>query len=105
MSVLAEEPLHGYLIAQRLKKLAFFQDALPDYGGIYRTLNGMEEQRLVKAKWDTGEAGPAKRRYELTAQGRSCMARWLQTLKGYRRAVDELTASLEEGLSKKTGAR
>jgi DNA-binding PadR family transcriptional regulator len=105
MSVLAGEPLHGYLIAQRLRKLALFQESPPDYAGIYRVLNSMEEQGFVKGEWDTAEAGPAKRCYALTSQGRSCMAKWLKTLKGYRRAIDDLTAVLESRVSKRKATR
>lgn len=99
MSVLAEEALHGYLIAQRLKKLTIFEDASPDFAGIYRTLNAMEEQGLVRASWDTPESGPAKRSYELTRSGKACMKKWLQTLTRYGQAIDELTGVLRERLA------
>jgi len=105
MSVLAGEPLHGYLIAQRLRKLSLFKDSPPDYAGIYRFLNSMEEQGLVKSEWDTADAGPAKRRYGLTRKGRSCMARWLATLTDYRQAIDDLVGQLGRQLAKKRPSR
>lgn len=105
MSVLAEEPLHGYLIAQRLRKLALFEDSQPDYAGIYRLLNSMEERGLVKSEWDTADAGPAKRRYGLTRSGRSCMGRWLATLTDYRQAVDDLVTEISRHLAKRKTSR
>jgi ATP-dependent Clp protease ATP-binding subunit ClpA len=54
-----------------------------------------EEQGLVRATWDTPEAGPAKRSYQLTRQGRACMAKWLGTLKRYRQSIDELVSVLD----------
>ena len=100
MSILAREPLHGYLIAQRLRKLTLFRDSSPDYAGIYRLLNVMEKNGLVQGEWGTAEAGPAKRRYTLTSGGGACMAMWLKTLKRYRRAIDDLTAALEGRVAK-----
>jgi len=94
MSVLAQEPLHGYLIAQRLRTLAIFEGTTPDYAGVYRTLNAMQEQGLVRASWDTPESGPAKRCYQLTRAGKACMAQWLETLQRYERAIHELTEVL-----------
>ena len=105
MSVLADEPLHGYLIAQRLRKLSLFKDSPPDYAGIYRFLNSMEERGLVKSEWDTADAGPAKRRYGLTRNGRSCMVRWLATLTDYRQAVDDLVAEISRHLAKRKSSR
>jgi len=105
MSVLASEPLHGYLIAQRLRKLTMFEKSPPDYTGIYRLLNTMEAQGLVKGEWDTGEAGPAKRRYAITSRGRACMATWLKTLREYRRAIDDLTTVLESRVVKRKRMR
>ena len=69
MAVLAEAPLHGYRIAQRLEEMAMFKNQPPDHGGIYRLLKSMEDDGFVVAAWDLTESGPAKRRYELTADG------------------------------------
>ncbi len=101
MSVLAGEPVHGYLIAQRLRKLVMFRDSPPDYAGIYRVLSALEEQDLVKGEWDTAEAGPAKRRYTLTCRGRACMDTWLKTLQEYRQAIDDLATVMESRISKR----
>jgi DNA-binding PadR family transcriptional regulator len=90
MGVLAETPLHGYRIAQRLEGMAMFKDQPPDHGGIYRLLKAMEEDGLVVSTWDLSESGPAKRRYELTAEGRACLARWVRTLESYAQAVVEV---------------
>lgn len=87
MAVLAEAPLHGYRIAQRLEEMAMFRDQPPDHGGIYRLLKAMQDEGFVSSTWDLSESGPAKRRYELTAEGRACLARWVRTLEGYAQAV------------------
>ena len=96
MSVLADEPLHGYLVAQRLQQLAMFEDEQPDFAGLYRVLGGMERQGLLRARWDTAESGPPKRCYELTNPGRQCLAQWLITLRQYRHDIDNLVQHLEK---------
>ena len=93
MAVLAEGPLHGYLVAQRLRSLAMFADQPADHAGLYRLLRAMEAKGLVTAAWDVSRAGPAKRRYALSAAGRACLARWIDTLATYQAAVAELLAA------------
>lgn len=105
MAILAKEPLHGYLIAQRLRKLSMYRDCRPDFAGLYRALNGMEEQGLLRAEWDTAEAGPARRRYELTRTGRDCLATWARTLKAYRRDIDDLIRAIQPRAPRRKAAQ
>jgi DNA-binding PadR family transcriptional regulator len=90
MAVLANGPLHGYRIAQRLKTLSLFAEGEPDHAGIYRALKTMEEEGYVSSKWDLGESGPARRRYALTRTGKQCLATWLKTIREYRDAIVDL---------------
>ena len=96
MAVLAQEPIHGYRIAQRLEQLRMFEDHPPDHTGIYRLLKTLEEGGFVVASWDLPDSGPAKRRYRLTEQGLACLARWIQTLEEYEQAIAELLATLRQ---------
>lgn len=95
LAALARRPVHGYRIAQRLKGLSMFADAEPDHAGLYRALKTMEEERLVSAKWDLGDSGPARRQYQLTPAGRQCLAKWLGTLREYRCAIADLLTFAE----------
>jgi DNA-binding PadR family transcriptional regulator len=95
MGILAEQPLHGYLIVQRLTRLAMFKANPPDPTGLYRLLRGMEDEKLVTATWDLADSGPAKRRFELTRSGRQCLTQWVETLKEYRRCIDDLLAAIK----------
>jgi PadR family transcriptional regulator, regulatory protein PadR len=90
MAILAEEPSHGYHIVHRLAELAIFRGQRPDPTGVYRLLKSMEDDGSVVATWDLAEAGPAKRRYELTPRGRACLARWITTLAEYQEAIEGL---------------
>ena len=90
MTILAGEPVHGYLLAQRLERMALFRDPSPDPTGIYRLLKTMEKEGLVVSHWDLAESGPARRQYGLTARGKACLHRWIETLQDYRNAIGEL---------------
>ena len=94
MAVLRDEPVHGYLVAQRLGQMSAFRDQPPDSAGLYRLLKAMETEGLVVSSWDLADSGPARRRFELTADGRACLARWVRTLRDYRAAIDELLAAV-----------
>lgn len=92
----AGEPLHGYVILQRLRGMAMFRDQGPDATGLYRLLHTMEQDGLVSAAWDVSARGPAKRRYALTADGRACLGRWVGTLRTYQAAIGDLLATAAE---------
>lgn len=89
---LAEEPLHGYRLAERIGEMPMFRGARPDASGIYRFLRSMESKGLVVATWDLSESGPAKKSYQITESGQACLRQWIETLQGYR---DGITALLK----------
>jgi DNA-binding PadR family transcriptional regulator len=107
MAVLAEGPLHGYRVAQRLRGMAMFADQPADRAGLYRLLRSLEKRHLVTSTWDVSTAGPAKRCYELSAAGRECLAHWVDTLRTYHAAVSELlaVAQASRALRRRTGTR
>jgi PadR family transcriptional regulator PadR len=101
MAVLADEPLHGYVIVQRVTNMTMFRDHGPDITGVYRLLKGMEKKGFVTSSWELAASGPAKRRYKLTPAGRTCLARWITTLRTYRAAVSNLlNTAASRGLEK-----
>ena len=95
MAILAEEPLHGYLLAQRLGEMAMFREHGPDPTGLYRLLKSMEARGLVTSTWDLAERGPAKRRYRLTRSGRACVRKWSETLASYSEALAEVLSIIQ----------
>ncbi len=88
LAALAEEPLHGYAISQRIAREGAHLGAPPDHSGIYRLLRGMEKRGLVTSKLAESDAGPARREYALTPAGRACLARWVESLSRYRATID-----------------
>jgi len=91
--VLAEGPLHGYRVAEQISERLAIGDQKPDMSGIYRFLRVMEERGLVKSSWDLSHGGPARRCYQITPDGKRCLAQWIDTLERYRDGINLLLRS------------
>lgn len=98
--VLADEPMHGYRLVQRIGTLPGFAGAKPDASGVYRLLKAMQRRGLVRFTWGLSESGPARRLYQITPAGRDCLARWSTTLEAY---LETITALLKETQAAKAG--
>jgi transcriptional regulator len=70
LQVLAAGPLHGYAIAQRLRRLSREVVKVPQ-GTLYPALHRLENRTLLAAEWKTSETGRDAKYYRLTAKGRS----------------------------------
>ncbi len=53
---------------------------LPDPGTFYRVLRGMESEGSVVSSWETPSAGPARRVYTITDNGREQLDGWVLSL-------------------------
>lgn len=73
--LLAEEESHGYELLERIAALGLERT---DAGGMYRTLRAMEQEGLVRSRWEPSESGPARRSYALTDDG----VEWLHASAG-----------------------
>lgn len=90
LAVLTEGPIHGYRLAERINEMAGRARDEPDVSGIYRFLKKMQTAGLVTSSWEAGAKGHARRLYEITSAGRSCLAHWTTTLEAYREMVTAL---------------
>lgn len=84
--LLRERPTHGYELLEALPALT--GEARVDMGNLYRVLRALEEDGLVSSRWESGEPGPAKRTYELTAAGERLLDEWATALRRSRERVD-----------------
>ena len=82
--LLAEGTSHGYELLDQVGALGLTK---VDPGGLYRSLRAMDEEGLVRSSWEPSVAGPARRTYELTDEGRE----WLHVVAG---ALGEVARSL-----------
>ncbi len=80
LSVLADGAKYGYLIQQRLAD-ASRQRVNVQAGTLYPILHKLEDEKLVKARWEETTGRPRKW-YELTAKGQKrlahCATQWQQ---------------------------
>jgi transcriptional regulator len=69
LQVLAAEPLHGYAIAQRIRRLSREVVKVPQ-GTLYPALHRLENRKLLAAELKTSETGRNAKYYRLTSRGR-----------------------------------
>jgi len=73
--LLAQEPSHGYKLAERLST-EFGIAGLPPQT-VYRALQNMEDQGWIEPDWDMDSAqGPPRKVFEITDEGREALADW-----------------------------
>ena len=72
--------VHGYELLEGLKR--FGCDESPaDSSTVYRILRGLEAKGYVTSRWDTAGRGPARRLYQITAQGDEHLTCWVADLR------------------------
>ena len=71
LRILAEGPTYGYAISARLAQEGI---GTVKGGTLYPLLGRFERTGLVRVEWRTGETGPARKYYALTAAGRTELA-------------------------------
>jgi len=96
MAALAEEPLHGYALIEKLKASPLMKGNPPDPSGVYRLLKTLEEQGLVAHGRSPSKEGPDKRPYRLTASGKKCIHKWIDTLDEYQKGISGLIATMRK---------
>lgn len=83
--LICERPGHGYDLVERLGGMGLTDI---DSARVYRILRNLEQKGAVVSLWVTSRSGPARRQYEITAEGREDLRKWLDRL-GRLRAVLE----------------
>jgi poly-beta-hydroxybutyrate-responsive repressor len=96
---LKRKPSYGYELIQEIATFGFMEGPAPP-GMIYRHLRDMEENGWVTSEWHTEQAGPAKRIYQLTGEGREILSFWIgymdQQAQKLTRFIDIYEASQSE---------
>jgi DNA-binding PadR family transcriptional regulator len=101
LAALTDGPIHGYRLAERINEMTGQCGEKPDVSGIYRFLKKMEVMGLVTSSWETGAKGHAKRLFEITTDGRACLARWTTTLEAYLEAITALLSKAKAAMARK----
>ena len=91
---------HGYDLVGALNDNAL-TDSRIEPGALYRTLRRLEENGFVVSTWDVSGSGPARRLYELTAEGEEHLCEWLGVLErlstSLTRFVKDIRTTMENG--------
>lgn len=80
-----QRPGHGYDLIDRLADMGV-ADVEP--GHAYRVLRSLERERLLTSSWVPSDAGPARRRYELTPKGLADLRRRMSSLARFGGVLD-----------------
>lgn len=83
--LLRERPVHGYELLEQLPELT---GERMDMGNLYRFLRLLETDEIVRSEWDDRAAGPSKRIYELTDEGRALLDQWASALRDSQTRLD-----------------
>ena len=83
--LLRERPVHGYELLEQLPDLT---GERVDMGNLYRFLRLLESDGIVRSEWDDRAAGPSKRIYELTDEGRALLDQWDSALRDSQTRLD-----------------
>ena len=88
LHILAQQPNHGYRIAQEIKHRSA---GVLDFkeGTLYPALHSLEDKGLI-ASYTTDEQGRARRYYRLTEAGRAVLAREREEWMRYARAITNI---------------
>lgn len=105
LAALSHQSGHGYDLRREIREMTDGQLDV-DAGGLYRVLRRLEEERFVTSRWAEGESGPARRDYELTAEGRELALDWVEHLRDRQRMsgllADALASALQNGEESRT---
>jgi transcriptional regulator len=72
LKTIAQEPLHGYGIAQKI--LLTSQEILQvQQGSLYPALHRLQRKGLLKSEWKESTSGPMAKYYSLTTEGRKSL--------------------------------
>ena len=90
---------YGY---ELMKRAVGFGFGAMNPGTMYRTLREMEENGVVKSKWETSGDGPARRMYSITDAGEAYLQFWAKSLEQYQRNMDAFFRLYTDGARRKT---
>jgi PadR family transcriptional regulator PadR len=82
-------PLYGYEIAKQLATVD--PDlALGKQGALYPVLRALADEGLLESWVEPSVAGPPRRYYRITTDGRSALAEWSRLWRRTRQLVDDM---------------
>jgi transcriptional regulator len=94
LTVVANRPLHGYAIAQRLQQIS--RDVIQvGQGSLYPALHRLENRGLLSTKWRESETGRDAKYYTITKRGTAEFERERASWRRLARAVAVILRTAE----------
>ncbi len=88
LAVVAEGPVHGYAVVERLRARSGGRFDLPE-GTVYPALHRLESDSLLQSRWIV-VGGRKRRQYELTNRGRAELGERSEQWRGFSAAVEQV---------------
>jgi PadR family transcriptional regulator PadR len=85
LALLRERPRYGFDL---VRELSAAEGLLTSEGTIYPLLSRLRKDGLVSTNWQESTAGPPRRYYALTGDGRTALGRFLEDWARFRDGVD-----------------
>ena len=87
IALLRERPRYGFDIVRELSEA---DGLLTSEGTIYPLLSRLRKEGLVTTTWEESDAGPPRRYYALTGDGRTALTRFVEDWARFRDSVDRV---------------
>jgi DNA-binding PadR family transcriptional regulator len=88
LAVVADGPVHGYAVVERLKARSGGRFDLPE-GTVYPALHRLEGDGLLRSQWTVAN-GRRRRQYELTVRGRAELGTRTESWRRFAIAVERV---------------
>jgi PadR family transcriptional regulator PadR len=85
LSLIDEEASYGYEMVNKLRERGL---DLASEGSIYPLLSRLQKQGLIEGYLVQSPAGPARKYYRMTEEGREVLGEWRQEWRDFRTSVD-----------------
>ena len=94
IALLRERPRYGFDIVRELSEA---DGLLTSEGTIYPLLSRLRKEGLVTTTWEESDAGPPRRYYALTGDGRTSLTRFVEDWARFRDSVDRVLGLVSRG--------
>lgn len=94
LALLRHEPRYGFDLVRELSEA---DGLLTSEGTIYPLLSRLRKDGLVTTTWQESDAGPPRRYYALTTDGRSALERFVVDWRRFRDGVDRVLGTRSHG--------
>ena len=92
LALLRSQPRYGFDLVRALGEA---DGLLTSEGTIYPLLSRLRKDGLVSTTWQESDAGPPRRYYALTADGRTALERFVVDWRRFRDSVDQVLGTAD----------